>query len=84
MTPEEHKMITDLQAEVKRLGGVVDDLHRALLAKGPDGSDPFLVRTSRVVQAAESGSWGIKWIVRIIMTIGGLIVALSAIKGGLK
>lgn len=84
MTDEEHRMIADMQAELRRVAGLTDQMHRALLQPGADGTEPFMTRTARVVYAAENGSWGVKWVVRIIISLGGLIVALSAIRGGLK
>ena len=74
-------MIVDMQSELKRVAARTDQMYRALLEKGTDGSDPFMTRTGRAVTALESGSWGLKWLVRIVLTIGALIIALTNIRG---
>lgn len=76
MTPEEHEIITDLRDRIARI-------ERALLEKEPDGTPPFIERAARVVNAAESGSWGIKWGVRIFLAIGAILATVSTIKGSI-
>ncbi|WP_146194488.1 hypothetical protein [Thioclava sp. NG1] len=83
MTPEEHSMIRELRSEMSELRDEVSALNRALLLPEPDGTPPFLQRAARVVNAAESGSWGIKWSVRIFLALGAILATVSTIKGSI-
>lgn len=76
MTDEERLRL----AEVERM---VAQLHYALLAKGADGDPPMLDRIGAVVNFAEKGEWALRWMLRIIVTLGALAAAFAAFRGEL-
>jgi len=57
----------------------VDKLYGALMDADPITGKSFVKRTADVVDAAEKGSWAVKWAVRITLGLGAIVGAFGAI-----
>ncbi len=77
MTEEERQKLDQTHA-------VCMQLKRAFLDV-PDGHTESLIkRIVHVVETAERSGWAGKWAVRVLLTGGAIVGALSVIKGGVK
>lgn len=71
----------DERAEIDAMKAKVDSMHRALLEPPPGGGDSLLRQLVLLNETARNGQWAAKWIIRGILTCGGVVAAWLTIKG---
>lgn len=72
MTLEQMALLTSTAAKT-------DAMHRALMEASPSGDPPLIQRIHDVAVMVERSGWVTKWLVRVILTIGGVSAALATI-----
>ena len=72
MNEDEKAMLTATAAKT-------DALYRALMEPSPSGEMPLIQRIHDVTVLVERSGWLTKWVIRVILTVGGLSAAISTI-----
>lgn len=72
MNDDEKAMLTATAAKT-------DAMHRALMEPSPSGEVPLIQRIHDVTVLVERSGWLTKWVIRVILTVGGLSAALATI-----
>lgn len=79
MNTEEKSRLETLEKRFEQIEGMVEDMHRALF-KTEAGKDLSTIeRIARLLEFGERGEWLVGWFIKIVLTLGALVVAWKTI-----
>ena len=72
-------MTSDERAMLTSTANKTDAMHRALMEASPSGELPLIQRIHDVAVLVERSGWVTKWVIRGVLTIGGISAAVATI-----